>query len=60
MHTVSRGKEENLKSLQKHDTMLLGKLPVMDRTGGPPPNAVFLQHADIAGHTSCIRDKGPD
>ena len=46
MHTVSRGKEENLKSLQRHDTILLGKLPVMDRTGGPPPNAVFLQHAD--------------
>ena len=46
MHTVSRGKEEHLKRLQKHDTMLLGKLPVMDRTGGPPPNAVFLQHAD--------------
>ena len=45
MHTVSRGKE-NLKSLQRHDTILLGKLPVMDRTGGPPPNAVFLQHAD--------------
>ena len=48
MPTVSRGKEENLKSLQKkkHDTILLGKPPVKDRIGGPPPNAVFLQHAD--------------